>query len=382
MHICFFAQDHSIEAGANQSMLSLITKLMEDGNRVSVILTRRGSLENQFKKLDVSYYICYTPSVTIEVDNTRKKTLVYLIKILVILINTFFLSLKLRSEKINLIHINKAVGIAGVYLANRLHVHYIWHLREFMEEDYRRKFQYPNHVYKLMNNSSDIIAISQSIKNKYQKYIKNNIKVIYNGIETKSIEYCKNKFQSKSIKILMAGTITEGKRQLDAIKAVKLLREKYDIKLIIIGKVLSADYYNLLLEYIIDNDLSSLIEFKEFTNNLNVERKQCDIGLLCSEKEAFGRVTIETMLSGMLFVGSNSGGTKELVENNVNGLLYKMGDVLSLVQTIDYALNNKDKMHTIIQNAYEYAMNNYSIEKTYENINKVYQGVLKNGFND
>lgn len=48
--------------------------------------------------------------------------------------------------------------------------------------------------------------------------------------------------------------------------------------------------------------------------------------LMASKNEAFGRVTIEALKSGRPVVGSRSGGTVELVSDEVNGLLFERDD--------------------------------------------------------
>lgn len=53
--------------------------------------------------------------------------------------------------------------------------------------------------------------------------------------------------------------------------------------------------------------------------------------------ETFGRVTIEAMAYGLAVVGTDAGGTKEIVEHNVTGLLHPMG-----------RLGNKDLAHNLL----------------------------------
>ena len=48
-----------------------------------------------------------------------------------------------------------------------------------------------------------------------------------------------------------------------------------------------------------------------------------DIALVASCSEAFGRVTVEAMLAGMLVIGADVAGTSELICDGVNGILYE-----------------------------------------------------------
>jgi len=66
-----------------------------------------------------------------------------------------------------------------------------------------------------------------------------------------------------------------------------------------------------------------------------------DLFLMCSKSEAFGRVTVEAMSVGCPIVGSHSGGTKEIVEEGVSGVLYNPGDPEDLAKKISDLLPNR-----------------------------------------
>lgn len=53
-----------------------------------------------------------------------------------------------------------------------------------------------------------------------------------------------------------------------------------------------------------------------------------DILCMCSDREAFGLSTVEGMLSGCLIIGTNTGGTTEILEDGTTGLLYAQGEEL------------------------------------------------------
>ena len=56
---------------------------------------------------------------------------------------------------------------------------------------------------------------------------------------------------------------------------------------------------------------------------------ETEIFLQCSQHEAFGRVTVEAMLSKTPVVAKNSGGTPEIIKDGVTGFLYNSEDELS-----------------------------------------------------
>ncbi len=61
----------------------------------------------------------------------------------------------------------------------------------------------------------------------------------------------------------------------------------------------------------------------------------CDVLLLCSRSEAFGRVLVEAMKRGRPVITTRSGGAEELVTASGGGLLYPPGDDAALAEAID-----------------------------------------------
>ena len=55
-----------------------------------------------------------------------------------------------------------------------------------------------------------------------------------------------------------------------------------------------------------------------------------DIGLLCSESEGFSNTLIEYLQAGLPVICSHVGGNPEIIEHEVNGLLYPAGDIDAL----------------------------------------------------
>ena len=134
--------------------------------------------------------------------NCRQTTKINIINFSKFIYNYFAvwkLAKKLKNENIDIVHINKAVGIGGALLAKKLKIPYVWHLREYLDYDYDRKFIFPKYVYKLMKLSDQIIAISDDVKHVWENRLGiNNIVRIYNAVpEQKKISVS---FENSQIK--------------------------------------------------------------------------------------------------------------------------------------------------------------------------------------
>ena len=66
-----------------------------------------------------------------------------------------------------------------------------------------------------------------------------------------------------------------------------------------------------------------------------------DVVLMCSRREAFGRVTVEGMKLGKPVIGTRSGGTPEIVQEGETGFLYAPGDAQELAAKIGHLYANR-----------------------------------------
>lgn len=84
---------------------------------------------------------------------------------------------------------------------------------------------------------------------------------------------------------------------------------------------------------------------------------------------------VEAMATECCIVASNTEPVKEVMTDNYNGLLVDFFDVDELIEKIEYALDNKDKMQNIRKNARKTVIEKYDIKLTlpkhYDIINRV-----------
>ncbi len=88
-----------------------------------------------------------------------------------------------------------------------------------------------------------------------------------------------------------------------------------------------------------------------------------DASLVCSRCEAFGRVTIEAMKLGRPVIGSNSGGTPELIDDHRTGLLYEPGNASDLTEKIRWMVDRPQDRLLMGANAARYARERFTLER-------------------
>lgn len=359
--------------GATRSMIDLIENLIKNNNiKITVLYPKYD--EDTIRYLNSigvkTYKVLFGRWDYLPSQKWDKKIIFFIksiIKQIIGIINIPKILKIIKNEKINIIYTNTSVIYEGAILSKITNIPHIWHIREFGEEDHGLKNMYGNNIfYKFLNNYTDaIIFISNSIKQKFESNIidKSKIYVVYNDISKQFINPKKAINKNEKLKITIIGTIQEGKGQLDVVKAVKLLKDKnINFELHIAGRK-TGEYYNEICKYILENNLNKEVIFDGFIKDVNKYRKEFDIGIVASSNEAFGRVTIEGMLSGLAMIGANCAGTKELIEDNANGLLYKLHDEYDLAEKIIMLNNDREKLKKISNNGFNYAVTNYTVGK-------------------
>lgn len=281
---------------------------------------------------------------------------------------------QLKAYDFDVIHINGIDNHVGAAIAAKLKIPYYWHIRQFLQEDLGKRIVGEKVVIKYLQNADGVIGISRAVEEKYESILKREVSLIYNGIPLTNYEVGSvNRFNSDIVRLLLAGRITENKGQLEAVRAIKILKDKgfSNLSLTIVGNA-ESHYLQTINSEIDKSEIKDNVVILDYCDDLNELRKQSDIGLVCSKNEAFGRVTIEYMCAEMLVIGANTGGTLELIHDKKTGLLYQQGNEKDLADKIEYAIQNVVEMREIAKNSKMYALQNFSIERVCDEILKLY----------
>ena len=82
------------------------------------------------------------------------------------------------------------------------------------------------------------------------------------------------------------------------------------------------------------------------------------------------------MRNGLAVIGSNTGGTVEIIDNEKNGLLYQQGNPEDLANKIQKLYLNRDYMMKIALEGYKFSQTHFTAEQNVNAIWKVIQGVI------
>ncbi len=372
MRIMFLSNTDSLY-GANRSMIELIKYLKSMGDDVIVLLPVGGEVIGELEKIGCEYHVVnYKTCVRVGIYNT----LGYFTNI------RSYLKLlgKIRYWNIDIIHSNTSVLDIGAWLAYSLKIPHVWHVRETLEH-YHMKYITPHLYKKLREKSNSTIYISQFLfENARKKYTERKPRVVYNGFDTsENIAYERNKsIEELPINLLVCGMITASKGQTEAVEATRILVQErgINVNLYLAGEVGGRGDAEALKQKIQECDVESYVFPLGFLEDLSPIRSNTDIALQCSRLEGMGRVTVESMLSGIIVVGAASGATAELISDGENGYLYEPGNAVELADKIEYIVRHPEEKRRIEDRAKKMARQKFNSTFANEQIREIYKELL------
>lgn len=102
-----------------------------------------------------------------------------------------------------------------------------------------------------------------------------------------------------------------------------------------------------------------------------------DIAVLCSLREGFSNVVLESMASGTPMVASRVGGNPEAIVDRVTGLLFDPAKPAELAQKLLVLLDDEGLRKSMGEAARERALNTYSRTKMLASYDLIYRSLLQ-----
>ncbi|MDS1031044.1 glycosyltransferase family 4 protein [Porphyromonadaceae sp. NP-X] len=278
---------------------------------------------------------------------------------------------------ISLVYSNSITINIGYFISRKLGCPHIWHMRESLKA-YHFKFSMGNFLSRfiLRKGAEKYILISDFLKNYYLPFLpKTRMIRIYNGIDFTGHEVDTNK-PTNTFHIAIEGILSEQKNQFDALHALKILIEHYQVKQIQLHFIggYKEPYFTEIKNYVHENQLENYVEFHGHIDQVDKILHNMHLGLICSENEAFGRVTVEYMRSTMPVITSNSGANPELVKDDINGYLYSIYHPDELAEKIFTFIQSPKKCKQMGINAFYYGKSHFSSE---QNTKEIYEVIKK-----
>lgn len=326
--------------GAERALVDQIYALRQENILSHVILPENGPFEQLLTENGIGHSVVGSYSFWVKPQLNNDPNMQNRINI------TASSAMAVIAKKINPSAVvnNSLVNPWGYAAARSSGLPLLWMIHEYGDIDHDMSFSHGiNLVRKFVVKESELVfCCSDSVRKSLlagDDQLDKKIHVSYNfmdqaRIETLAKETIKSPFSNTGIqrKLCIIGTIKERKGQILAIKAVHALNQQ-DIKteLLIIGEAVTKEYLGYLKGVVKELGLENQVKFLGNQPNPYPYIRASDALLVCSNNEAFGRTTAEAMIIGTPVIGSNAGGTSEMITNNITGLLFKPTDFEDLV---------------------------------------------------
>ena len=281
-----------------------------------------------------------------------------------------------KDVKFDIIHSNSSVFDIGFFLSQKLHSAHIWHIREFAKEGCGLEIVMGKHsLQRKYRKSQAVVTISKAMEEFYRKKYKHiPIRHIYDGVEL-SHSYHKKYLYDNVLNFCIVGTINRKKNVLDILKACSKLCEAgvENYRVYIVGGA-EEDYYEELQAYIRQNDkIKKHIIFYGYCNEINRFLQTMDVGIIASESEGFGRVTVEYMANYMPVIGTDVAATNELLKGVGN--LFAVHDIDALAASMKKYIDNVQLLQKIGKKSRERA-EFFSDKRNAHEIYSLYQEIV------
>lgn len=392
-NILFISHERKM-GGANHSLVELVRGLQALGNNVSVVVLYRGCpVDKKLREMGIETFPCFFGWWQ------QPQNWPYMLKLAFRLLHWFQrfsvirISGYVKKHRVDIIHSNSSVIDIGAQVAARTGCKHVWHFREYGEADYRLEYMYGkdtsmDYAYK---HSDMTIYISNALYESYKQFVDDRkTKIIYDGIVTKEIEQAdsaqfawKLREEDHIFTFLVTGNISSGKNQKLVVDAVHILINQMGIdshrfQIYFAGAITSlaeSRRYMQEIQSCIDQYNLENLFFAGYVEDMALLRIKVDAEIIPSMSEAYGRVTLEAMLSHNLVIASNSGANPELIGENEYGLLFRNNDADDLAVKMLQAMNDDNAEY--IERAYEYVRKVHRQADSYHKVQSVYESILE-----
>lgn len=169
--------------------------------------------------------------------------------------------------------------------------------------------------------------------------------------------------------LLYVGTVCEKKGALELVEALGILvRRRPDLRLVMIGRNgvdlrKRPDFVGRIRREFPET-VEQHVEFLGHVPNEELVRyyNRAAVVVLPSRYESFGRTTIEAMACGAVVVRTNAPPAREIIRDEVDGLICATRDAGAIAATIEQALSVPEAMEGIRRSARKRVLEHYAID--------------------
>lgn len=349
LRVVLFAQS-GVLGGAELSLLELANQLTYDyGARCVVVLPEQGPLREKLNEMNLPFISissmawwafpkAWAMSRSQMCDTIKNGVSICFSEILP----------QVRQFDPDVIFTQSTVLPWGAITAELLNKPHVWSVCEYGDRDYDLQSPYTlQQLFRWVDEySTHLIFCSNALAQAHFNDVSQSKKTVaYRFVrlpDTNREGEARYPKEVGRVRLGVIGRLTAGKGQEDAVQALAELRHRaYDVELFMIGEN-RTPYGKLIDQLASELNVSDRMVLPGFIENPFALIKSCDIVLVTSRSEAFGRVVVESMLLERPVVYARAGGMVEYMKDGVTGLSYVPGNVSDLTDRIERLIVDTD----------------------------------------
>ena len=364
--------------GATISFINMINGLIEKGVTPIIIIPKSSNDINFMEFIKKNNIELYKTNIAVSyyTKSNNWKDFINPFKYFPLLFikkfSSYFQLLKLcKKIKPDIIHTNVGIIHEPYYVAKRLSIPHIWHLREYQTLDFNMKIIPSFGHFCNTLKKSYVVTITNDIKKYFKLDSTPNAQTIYNGIFfSNEARYNPNKEKI----FLCASRISPEKGHRDIIKAFgEFCKIDKDYVLYIAGFG-DSNYIKELKDIAIEYNCLNRIKFVGFIKDIKQLMQIAKALIVGSYNEGFGRMTAEACFCGCIVIGRNTGGTKEILDKT-GGLQFTSNDeLLELMKQVRQFDENQYRKRAL--SAQNKSIELYSIENNIQEVYNLYKKII------
>lgn len=275
------------------------------------------------------------------------------------ILSAAWLAVRFRG-RFDLVYTNTLATPVGALLARLLGTPHAWHVREFVDADHDMVFLIGRRrSLRLVDGWARLcIFNSEAVARTFRPALPScEGATVYQAvtIDPRPPEPHAPGAGDAPLVALILGRLHPNKGQATAIAAVAAAKDRgVHVELAVVGggKPEEAARLRRMADEL---GVADRATFHGFTDDPLPHMASCDVVLMCSLQEAFGRVTVEAMKLGRPVIGASSGGTVELIQPGRTGWLFRPGDADDLADRLIAAHEARDRLASMGEDARRWA---------------------------
>lgn len=223
------------------------------------------------------------------------------------------------------------------------------------------------------------ICVSKEVKNFTIEKVgipEHKLEIVENGISDSFLDAVTS-YRNKKVSSLIVGTIARLSRQKGIeyllYAAKRVINQFPDITFVIAGK---GPLASQLKELSIKLGISGKVRFLGFRNDIPELLSVIDIFVLPSLWEGMPNVVLEAMAAEKPVIATDTGGSKDLIDSNINGVLVEPGNSEALAKAILKLLGDPAQRQRLGESARGKIKERFPIDKMISKTEQIYTQLL------